>query len=259
MSELTTPTVQSPQTDAGTGRRRPRRLLAFRLLVLALALLFIIGFGVWQSFLTPWVTLPDPVDHGWPRTAELHRVADSVSAAVMGSMGVGAFLLAVRPLGRSALVVWLVGMLAAVGISSVASSLVQGHDPVGAVVFAAAWGALIVAPVALLAPDRRVQLPDDSMSAGEPRPSAPLRLAFAALALGGVLLALGSVAWRLSGGIFEDPREDDVFGLVLLGLNLGLGALLCHRGRAGWRVLALVLAGTTAYVMVALISLALLG
>jgi hypothetical protein len=212
-----------------------------------------VGFGVWQSILTPWLTLPDTVDHGWTRTPELHRLADSVSAAVLASVGVAALMLAVRPRGRSALSSWLLVMLAAMGLSSLGSSWVQGHGLGDAVVVFAVWSAVVVAPFALLAPDRRA-LPRGGVPAPE-RPRPAVRPALVAVAVVGVLVAVTVTAWRLAGGVIEDPREDDVFGLVLLGLGLATGGALCARGGEGWRTLALILAGTTAYVVVAVASL----
>lgn len=246
MSQLAVPATQAPT--------RPRRHAAFRALAVAVALVFLVGFGVWQSILTPWLTFPDPVDHGWSRTPELHRLADSVSAAVLGSVGVAALALAVRPRGRSGLSSWLLVMLAAMGLSSVGSSWVQGHGPGDAVVGLVVWSAVVVVPFAYLAPDRRALSRGGVPASGRPGPA--LRPVLVALAALGALLVVAATAWRLAGGVFEDPREDDVFGLVLLGLGLATGGALCARGGEGWRTLALILAGTTAYVVVAVVSLA---
>lgn len=62
--------------------------------------------------------------------------------------------------------------------------------------------------------------------------------------------------WRWSGGLFEDPAEDDIVGLALLGASLALGALLCVQGRSGRPALSWLLCGMGAYCVAAWISIA---
>ncbi|MER7363818.1 hypothetical protein [Nonomuraea wenchangensis] len=229
--------------------------MAFRIVVAAIALLLIVGFGVWLSILTPWVSFADTTDHGWTRTPELHRTADTVSAAVMGAVGAAGIVLAVLPRRRSALTAWFVAMVAAMGITSVVSSVIQGHDLLDAAIFAVGWLALLVVPPLLLAPDRRC-LPAGGV-ASEHRPRGPLLAALWALVIAGALIAVGAIVWRLAGGIIENPREDDVVGFVLFGLAFSLGGAQCLRAREGWRTLAIILAAVAAYTIVAGVSLAL--
>ncbi|WP_327044955.1 hypothetical protein OG320_24885 [Microbispora sp. NBC_01189] len=234
---------------------RVRRHIAFRIIVAAIALLLIVGFGVWLSILTPWVSFADTTDHGWTRTPELHRTADTASAAAMGAVGAAGIVLAVLPRRRSALTAWFVAMVAAMGITSLVSSVIQGHDLVGATIFALGWLALLVVPTVLLAPDRR-SLPAGGV-ASEDRPRGPLLAALWGLVVAGALIAVGAIVWRLAGGITENPREDDVIGFVLLGLAFALGGAQCLRARESWRTLAIILAAVTAYTVVAGVSLAL--
>ncbi|WP_344293304.1 hypothetical protein, partial [Agromyces neolithicus] len=63
--------------DAKAPASRVRRYITFRILAVAVALLFVVGFGVWLSILTPWIARGDETDHGWTRTPELHRLADT--------------------------------------------------------------------------------------------------------------------------------------------------------------------------------------
>lgn len=44
------------------------------------------------------------------------------------------------------------------------------------------------------------------------------------LVVAGGVLAVSMTVWRMSGGVFEDPREDDVVSFVILGSTVVLGA-----------------------------------
>lgn len=244
-----------PFPSARSSPARVRRHIAFRIIAAAIALLLIAGFGVWLSILTPWVSFADTTDHGWTRTPELHRMADTVSAVVMGAIGAAGIVLAVLPRRRSALTAWFVAMVAAMGLTSVVSSFIQGHDLVDAAIFAAGWFALLVVPAVLLAPDRR-SLPSGGV-ASEDRPRGLLLAALWGLVVVGALTAVGAIVWRLAGGIIENPREDDVIGFVLFGLAFAFGGAQCLRAREGWRTLAIILATVTAYTIVAGVSLGL--
>ncbi|BDZ65398.1 hypothetical protein [Agromyces mangrovi Wang et al. 2018] len=234
---------------------RVRRFITFRVLAVAIALLFLVGFGVWLSILTPWLALPDEVDHGWTRTPELHRLADSASSVLMAAIAAAAVLLAVRPRGRSGVTAWLLGLLAVVGVNSLVSSAIQGQDLIGAGVFTLGWLVVVVLLPYAFAPDRA------SLAKGGLRdasaPGTALTRVFVAVGVVGVLIAVTAVVWRLAGGVFENPQEDDVIGFVLYGLAFAVGGLQCARARAGWRTLAVILAAVAAYSVVAGLSLAL--
>lgn len=245
---------------ATTARRAPRsatrRHVLFRIVAVLLALVLVVMFGVWQSILTPWVALPDPADHGWTRTPELHRHADSAAAVAMAAMGVGALVAALRPAGRSGLVAWVAAMLAVVGVGSGVSVLLQQHQGlVGALVQGVVTVAVTAAPFVLLHPERRRVL-----RGGEPVDAGPrgvVRSGLVVLAVAGTALAAGAVVRRVAGVLAENPREDDVISFVILGLAMALGSAICLAGRAGWRPLAMILGGVTLYGVVGAVSLTL--
>ena len=236
---------------------RPPRGVAFRVVAGLLALVFIVLFGAWQSILAPWMVLPDSGDHGWARTSELHRVADSASGILMLAVGVGAGLLAVRPFRHSAVVLWLAVSLAMISVGSAVSILLQEHaDAVGALLSAATMALVLVVPVVVLHPQRRAILRGGltDQAAGPSRWTASN---LALLAVAGVTLSVWAIGWRLSGGMFENPAEDDVVSVVMLGLAITVGGLLCRARLEGWRVLTLILGVMAAYSVVAGASIAL--
>ncbi|MPV37991.1 hypothetical protein [Georgenia subflava] len=242
-------------TAARRARTTGRRHIPFRIVAVLIALAFLVVFGVWQSILTPWVTFPDATDHGWTRTPELHRYTDSASAAAMAAVGLGALVLALRPVGRSALVAWVAAMLTVVGMSSGVSVILQQHQGVGgALVQAVATVALTAVPFVLLHPERRLVLRGGA--SGAAGPTGVARAGLVAIALAGIVLTLGAVARRLTGVVAESPLEDDVLGYVVLGLALILGSSICLTGRAGWRTLAAILGAVSLYGIVGGLSLA---
>jgi len=243
-------------TTTRAPRTATRRHVPFRIMALLLALVLLVMFSVWQSILTPWVALPDPTDHGWTRTPELHRHADSAAAVAMAAMGVGAFVAALRPAGRSGLVAWVAAMLAVVGAGSGVSGLLQQHQGlVGALVQGVVTVAVTAVPFVLLHPERRRVL-----RGGEPGDAGPrgvTRSGLVVLAVAGTALAAGAVVRRVAGVLAENPREDDVMSFVILGLALALGSAICLAGRAGWRPLAMILGGVALYGVVGAVSLTL--
>ncbi|KAE8766006.1 hypothetical protein [Georgenia thermotolerans] len=241
---------------------RDRRYLLFRIFAVLVALVFVVLFGVWQSILTPWVVFPDATDHGWVRTPELHRYADAAAAAGMGAAGVGALVAALRPARRSGLVAWVGATLAIIGVGSIASVLLQQHTGLlGALVQGLVTVAVTAAPFVLLHPERRAVLRGGAAvgvgPAGGSGPVGVARIALVVLGGAGVVLALGALVWRLTGGIVESPAEDDVLSFMILGSSVAAGSLLCLTGREGWRALAVILAVVAAYAVTGGLSLAL--
>lgn len=232
------------------------RIGTFRVMSALIGLLFIVAFGSWRSILTPWVTTVDTTDHGWTRTPELHRLADSASAATMLTLGVACLMLAARPTGRSGLAAWVLGSLTIIGLGTPFAEVIESGDLVGGLIsaFVMIGAALIIFVV--LHPEGRAII-----RGGQPdpvaAPTAPVRAALIALAAGGIGVTLTAVAWRLTGGIAESPREDDVVSAVMLGLPWVLGALLCLRARAGWRWLTPLLGASALYAVVAMAAITL--
>lgn len=239
--------------EAPSRATRPSRFITFRIIAAAIAALLLIGFGVWLSILTPWVTPGDAVDHGWTRTPELHRLTDSASAGLMAALGAAAIVLAFRPRANSAVTSWMLAMLALFGVSSVVSSAIQGHALMDAALLALVWLIVVVGLPWFFAPNR-LALGRGGLPAADV-PSRELHIAFGALAVVGVLIAAAAIGWRMTGVIFESPREDDVIGFVLLGIALALGGFQCMRSREGWRALGIILAGFAGYAVIAAISI----
>lgn len=200
--------------------------------------------------------VPNSADHGWQRSNELHVLADAASSVLMLAVGVASLLLAIRPFRHSILVSWMAGTLAVISLGTAASTLMQGHDGLaGAAVTGLVFLCVFVAPLVLLHPERRLILSGGAPSAGA-GPTGPLVAAFALMGV----LALGSAVavtwWRITGGLFENPAEDDAISLTMLALALATGFGLCALGREGWRGLAKLLTGMLAYCVVVGITLA---
>lgn len=73
----------------------------------------------------------------------------------------------------------------------------------------------------------------------------------------GLALAVGAITWRLAGGVFEDPREDDVFSLAYLGLAWASGGWAVRTGCAGWRPMAGIGVVSLVYAAAAVVTLVL--
>ena len=150
-----------------TAPPRTARAIPFRVVAVILAATYLVLFGSVQLLLTPWVVLPDVVDHGWTRTPELHRWADSAAAATMAALGAGALLAVWRPLTRSGLVAWVGVLLAVVGLGSGVSVLLQQHTgAAGALLQGVLTAALTAVPFVLLHPQRREVLAGGRRDAG---------------------------------------------------------------------------------------------
>ena len=239
-----------------TAPPRTARAIPFRVVAVLLAATYLVLFGSVQLLLTPWVVLPDVVDHGWTRTPELHRWADSAAAATMAALGAGALLAVWRPLTRSGLVAWVGVLLAVVGLGSGVSVLLQQHTgAAGALLQGVLTAALTAVPFVLLHPQRREVLAGGRRDAG---PAGAARAVLLAVSVAGVALVVGALVWRLTGGVVENPLEDDVLSFVLLGVTLATGGAWAASGREGWRVVAWVTGAVAAYAVVAGASLLLL-
>jgi hypothetical protein len=247
-------TNTAPVAARTTGTTAPRHL-PFRLVCAALAGVFLVAFGIWRAWLTPWVTLADDVDHGWTRTPELHRWADTAAAGFYLVLSAGLLLLVLSPRNRSGVSAWITASLVMMTGLSVVGSLLQQHQGlVGAVLMGLALMAVFVGPLLAAAPDRTAVL-----RGGRPAvpPAGGPRLLLLAGTIGWAAVAVAGLAWRLGGGMVESPREDDVLSFLNLGASVALACGIALRGRAGWRVLAWLAAGVTAYALVALPFLAL--
>lgn len=246
----------STETIQATPVTKPTRYIAFRIVAVAVALTFIVLFGVWQSIFGLWFPVADPVDHGWLRTPELHRIADAAAAALMGAVAVAALVAAIAPARASGLVVWIAGVITVICVGSVFSTLVQGHDvlPTAAITGVVLF-VIMVVPLVVTHPERKVILRGGAPDGGRPDTLAVTGLG--ALALAGLALAVIVGVWRAGGGVFESVQEDDFIGLIMLGVAVVLGALVCLGGRAGWQRLMLLLGGMTLYCLAAAATIAL--
>lgn len=256
MSNTTASNTTASATTARGDRapRRTKRAIGFRIVAVLLGVIYLFLFGSLTGLISPWVVLPDTTDHGWLRTPALHRWADSAAGVTMTALGVGALLAAWRPLRTSALASFVGFLLTVVGLSSGISVLLQGHmGPLAALAQAVVIVAVSAVPLVLLHPQRRAVLAGGMPATDGPRSG--LRVLFGGLAVAGVLLALGSVVWRMSGGLIESPLEDDVISFVLFGLTIGGAAAVAAAGRAGWRPVAWILVGVLAYAAAATVSL----
>lgn len=229
------------------------RTLAFRVLAVLFALLLLVGFGAWRGIFSPWWVAPDQTDHGWPRTPELHRVADTSAALLFIMIGIALVVLAIGPRGRSGLSAWTGAVLALTGGLAWVSALIQGHDIQPALVTSLVWLALVALMFLVLHPERALVRRGGARQ--EVGPDDRTRLGLTVAGAVGVVLALGAVGWRLSGGVFESPFEDDVLSLTYLGLAWALAAGTARAGRAGWRALALIVAFSMLYAVLALVFL----
>lgn len=243
--------------EATPRQRASARHVTFRILSGAIGLLLLVGFGAWRMILIPWIVVPDGGDHGWQRTPELHRLTDGASGSLMAALGIAALVLAVRPQGRSAVTSWLLGMLALFGISSLVSTFIQGLDLRSSALFTLIWIALVVVLPWFFAPDRASLVRGGG--ATNQVPGTIWRITSLVLLACGTLLTLAAIGWRLAGGVFENPAEDDVVGLALLGIALGFGGWLVLQARQGWRTLGIVVAALLGYAVLAVASMVVSG
>ena len=230
--------------------------ILFRSFAIGLCLLFGGATELWKSILTPWVVFADTSDHGWPRTAELHRVGDTASAALLAMVTAGVLLSSMRPRALPAMGAWVAATLMMIAAGQVWSTRVQGHaDLVGAISGSVIFLVLTTVPFVLLHPRRR-----DLLRGGATDPHAGprglARLLLWGLLVAGAALAAAATVWRAAGGTFEDRREDDVVGLAMLGLTYTLGCVLCLTRREGWAALAAILMITAGYCAIAGLTLA---
>ena len=166
-------------------------------------------------------------------------------------------LSAIRPAKYSGIGAWITVTLMTIITGQIWSALVQEHSGVaGAVLNSGIFLAVTAVPYVVLHPRRHDVLRGGAVDP-QSRPRVLIRVLLWVLMLTGAMLAAGALAWRLSGGTFEDSREDDAAGLVMLDLVVALGCALCLNRRQGWRPLAALLLSTAGYCMIGWLSLAL--
>ncbi len=239
-------------TETRTPRRTSRHL-AFRIVCALIAIVLVGGFQAWRGLIAPWLVLPDATDHEWVRTPELHRLADAAAGAYFLAVGTALVLLLIRPRGRSGLSVWAIVNLAAMALFSSVSIILQSGDVPAALITAAVSLVIFAGPLIALMPARR-----DLFRSGRPaadHPTGITRRLLQGATVIGLAIVVGAWAWRLSGGVIENVREDDVVGFTLIGVLIASGAALTLRGREGWRPLAWIVAGVGAYALVAGVSI----
>lgn len=240
------------------GATRSPRHLGFRVVAVLVGVVLLLLFAALPALLTPWVDLGDSANHGWERTPAAHRWSDSGSAILMSVIGIAALLLARTPRGLSGVASWVAASLVVFAAASTASVLIQGQSgPVAAVLTGVATALVMAGPLIVLSPDRSALL-----RGGEPGGSAPeglIRMLLQVTLVACVAVVAVALIWRLTGGTVESPREDDVVAFVSLGLSGALGCLICLRAKAGWRLLATLLAGMMAYAVVGGSTLLVLG
>lgn len=225
---------------------RMSRINVFRIVASIVAVVFIVLFEAWRAILAPWLALPNSTEHGWERSAELHAPADAASGVLMLSVGAAALLLAIQPFRRSTLIAWVAATLTIICVGMGLSTFLQGHaGPAGALLTGFIGLLLFVVPLVLLYPDRRAILSGGAQS-NTPGPAFSVVLGFALMGLVSLAAAVAVVWWRTSGGLIEDPLEDDAVSLAMLGVSIALGFMLCARGREGWSLVAWMLAGMVA-------------
>lgn len=218
----------------------------------------IVVIELWRKIFIPWISYAeiDPIDYGWDRHAELFVVPDTAAALFQFAFGIAALILAAFPLGRSALVSWLAAGLLMISWAGMFTAHAAGTSLVEAALQAMVLSVALSVPLVLFHPQRKAVI-GGGLPGREAGPGSLLRCEVAVIGLAGVGLSVGSILWRARGGIFENPREDSVISLVMFGLVLALGALLCWLGREGWKTLAHILNGMVVFALVALLTIAL--
>lgn len=237
---------------------RPRRDVAIRVVGVLVALVLLVLFAALHSLLTPWVVLGDGGGHGWPRTPSAHRWADSAAAISMTVVGLGALLLAGSRQTRSGLTAWVAACLVVFAASSTAGELIQGRSGFAVAALMGVVTALVLAgPLVALSPQ-----PMGVVRGGERESTGPTGTVRTMLRVVLVLasaLVVAAIVWRLTGGVVEDAREDDVVSFVSLGTCCAIGAVIALQGRQGWRHVAVLLAVVAGYVGVASFTLLVAG
>lgn len=244
--------------DTTDAQPRARRYVAFRVVCLLEAFVYLVLFGMYRSWLSPWLTIPDSSDHGWTRTAELHRWADSAAAIFFLGLIAALVLVAVQPQGRTGLAAWAMGLTAVTAVLSVPSTLMQQHAGLGgALRDALIMLVVLTGPLLALTPHRGAVLRGGRSASV----SLPVRLR--PLVIGGAVafasVAVAALVWRLSGGTVESPREDDVISFAMFGAAGFAGCWQVLRAREGWRPLSWIVVALAAYAAVGSASLLVAG
>lgn len=232
------------------------RPAAFRIVAVLLIAAVVLLFNGATGLLAPWVVWPDPVDHGYVRTPELHRMADAQAAALMTLLCAGALLGMLRhPLERPSLLQLWIAVFG--GITLAGPLLGDNADARASLVDVVIGGAVVLAVLvvlpALLHPAPRALL---RLRSG-PAPH-PALAVVAGLGAAGVLTWIATtLAWRAAGSVVENVVEDDWMGPLFLGGGLLVALALIVLQRPGWGWLAG--ATVTATVYTGVVSIVLPG
>ncbi len=214
-----------------------RRTVAFRVVAALLLALVLVLFNGATGLLAPWVVGSDPVDHGYLRTPELHRMADAQAAALMGLLCAGALAGVLRrPLDRPApLLLWATVFGGITLAGPLLGDNADARDSLATVLIGGAvmLALLVVVPVALY-PQPRALL--RLRSGRRPHPAV---VAVAGLGAAGLLTWIAAtVAWHAAGGVVENVVEDDWMGALFLGGGLLVALALIVAQQPGWGWLA---------------------
>lgn len=226
----------------------------FRVVAALIVLVFVVLFRGLESMLAPWIVFPDPVDHGWDRTPELHRLGDAYAGGLFVILMAGSLIsLFHRPREKPALMQFYVITGTFIVLSSVplGANRDSGENPLAALLGTAMELLVLVASVAVAYPAFRALF---RFSREGPAGRALLALAVPAAALLG-LWAFGMARWHYAGGYIEGPLEEDWMSAVYAGFALVAAIALVVAKRPGWRTLAILAGVMLAYMGAASIAL----
>jgi hypothetical protein len=226
----------------------------FRVVAVLMAFVFLVLFKGLESMLAPWIVFSDPVDHGWDRTPELHRLGDAYAGALFAILLAGSLIsLLWRPREKPALVQFYVVNGAFMALSSVffGGYRDSGETLSGIVLGTSVELLVFVTPIVATYPAFR-SLFDLSRSG-------PASRTLLVLAVPTVVLlcfwVVGVARWHYAGGYIEGPLEEDWMSAVYAGFALVTAIALVLAKRPGWRTLGILVGAMLAYMGVASIQL----